>query len=228
MKTAHIRIHKPPPCTQMLSLVPFLELFRLTFITFILNRSMPANCFAHLSHSFPVCCAPVPTYCSLQSTPRPTVPPISTADAYRTRTLPLLNVALLNPLDSACHFVRVWNWGEHRLKVSESVQVTGGWCRLFNEELHNFNSQPSLIKKMKCRRTKWAEHVTRIGEKTNACNVLVATPEGKRPTRRSRYRWVHNIKFDLREVGYGRMEWICLVMDRKQWKAPFHTATPWT
>jgi hypothetical protein len=84
--------------------------------------------------------------------------------------------------------------------------VTGGCGRLHNEELHNFNSEPSLIRKTKCRRTKWAGYVARIEEKTNACNVLVAKPKGKRSTKRSRYRWVHNIKLGLRALGCGRME----------------------
>jgi hypothetical protein len=39
------------------------------------------------------------------------------------------------------------------------------------------------------------------GEKRNAYRILVGKPEGKRPLRRPRRRWVNNIKKDLREVG---------------------------
>jgi hypothetical protein len=42
-----------------------------------------------------------------------------------------------------------------------------------------------------------------MGEKSNACRILVGKPEGKRPLGRPRRRWVDNIKMDLRE-----MEWI--------------------
>jgi hypothetical protein len=37
------------------------------------------------------------------------------------------------------------------------------------------------------------------GPKRNACRILVGKPEGKRPLRSSRRRWVDNIKIDLRE-----------------------------
>jgi hypothetical protein len=38
-----------------------------------------------------------------------------------------------------------------------------------------------------------------MGEKRNACRILVGKPEGKRPLGRPRRRWVDNIKIDLRE-----------------------------
>jgi hypothetical protein len=39
------------------------------------------------------------------------------------------------------------------------------------------------------------------GEKTNAYTILVGKPEGKTPLRRPRFRWVDNIKMNLREIG---------------------------
>jgi hypothetical protein len=54
---------------------------------------------------------------------------------------------------------------------------------------------------IKPRKMKWAWHVARMGEKTNACRILVRNPEGKRPLGRPRRRWVDNIKMDLREIG---------------------------
>jgi hypothetical protein len=58
---------------------------------------------------------------------------------------------------------------------------------------------------------RWAGHVARIGEKRNACRILVGKSDGKRPLRRPRCRWVHNIKIDLREIKWDRMVWIGLI-----------------
>jgi hypothetical protein len=50
---------------------------------------------------------------------------------------------------------------------------------------------------IKSRRMRWAGHVGRMGEKRNAYRILVGKPEGKRPLRIPRRRWVDNIKMDL-------------------------------
>jgi hypothetical protein len=49
----------------------------------------------------------------------------------------------------------------------------------------------------KSRRMRWAGHVARLDEK-NADRILVGEPEGKRPLRRPRCRWVAYIKMDLK------------------------------
>jgi len=46
---------------------------------------------------------------------------------------------------------------------------------------------------------------------------LVGKPEGKRPLRRHRCRWVDN-RMDLQEVGRGYMDWIGLAQDRGRWR----------
>jgi hypothetical protein len=43
---------------------------------------------------------------------------------------------------------------------------------------------------------------------------LVGKPEGRRPLGRPRRRWEDNIKMDLREVGWGGVDWIDLAQDR--------------
>jgi hypothetical protein len=55
-----------------------------------------------------------------------------------------------------------------------------------------------------------------MGEKMNACRILVGTPEGKRPLGRNRRMWEDNIKMDLRGIAWGGMDWIDLVQDRDQ------------
>jgi hypothetical protein len=58
-----------------------------------------------------------------------------------------------------------------------------------------------------------------MGEKSNACSILVEKPEGKRPLVIPRLTWVDNIKIDLREIVWGSMDWIDMAKDRDQWRA---------
>jgi hypothetical protein len=51
-------------------------------------------------------------------------------------------------------------------------------------------------------------------EKRKAYRILVVKPEGKKPLERLRRGWVDNIKMDLREIGWGGMNWIDLAQNR--------------
>jgi hypothetical protein len=62
-----------------------------------------------------------------------------------------------------------------------------------------------------------------MGKTRNAYRILVGKPEGKRPPRRPRRRWVDNMRMDLREIGWDCMDWIDLAQDRDQWRAPVNT-----
>jgi hypothetical protein len=62
------------------------------------------------------------------------------------------------------------------------------------------------------------------GEKLNAYRILVGKPEGNRPLRRPRHRWVDNIKMDLREIGWDGVDWIDMAQDRDQCRAIVNTA----
>jgi hypothetical protein len=44
-------------------------------------------------------------------------------------------------------------------------EVTGGWRKLHNEELHNLYSSPSIIRMIKSRRMRWAGYVARMGRR---------------------------------------------------------------
>jgi hypothetical protein len=102
-------------------------------------------------------------------------------------------------------------------------EVTGGWRKLHNEELHNLYSSSSIIGMIKSRRMRWAGHVTRMEGDRNAYRILMGNPEGKRPLGRPKRRWVDNIKMDLREIGWDGMDWIDLVQNRDQWRALVNT-----
>jgi hypothetical protein len=56
-------------------------------------------------------------------------------------------------------------------------EVTGGWRKLHNEELHDLYYSPSIIRTIKSRRMRWAGHVARM---------RVGKPEGKRSLGRPR------------------------------------------
>jgi hypothetical protein len=58
-----------------------------------------------------------------------------------------------------------------------------------------------------------------MGEKRKAYRNLAGKQEGRRPLGRPRLRWEGNIKVDLREIGWGGMDWIDLAQDRDQWRA---------
>jgi hypothetical protein len=62
-----------------------------------------------------------------------------------------------------------------------------------------------------------------MGEKRHTYRILVGKPEGKRPLGRPRRRWENNIKMDLREIGWGGMDWINLAEDRDQWRVLANT-----
>jgi hypothetical protein len=68
---------------------------------------------------------------------------------------------------------------------------------------------------IKSKRMRWAGHVALMGEKGNAYTLLV----GKRPPGRPRHRWVHNIRMNLGEIGWGGADWIGLAQDRNWCRA---------
>jgi hypothetical protein len=61
------------------------------------------------------------------------------------------------------------------------------------------------------------------GEKRNTYRTLVEKPERKRPLGRPRRKLVDSIKMDLRELGWGGMDWIALAQDRDWWRALVNT-----
>jgi hypothetical protein len=58
-----------------------------------------------------------------------------------------------------------------------------------------------------------------MGEERKVYKVWVGKPEGKRPLGRPRRRWEDGIIMDLREIGFGRVDWIRLAQDSYRWRA---------
>ena len=112
-----------------------------------------------------------------------------------------------------------------RIFGSKRDEVKGEWRKLHDEELKVLYSSPNIIRVIKLRRMRWAEHVARMGERRDVYRNLVGKPEGKRLLGRPRHRWEDNINMDLQEVGCGGMDWIKLVQDRDRWWALVNAVT---
>jgi hypothetical protein len=49
-----------------------------------------------------------------------------------------------------------------------------------------------------------------MGEKRNAYRIMVGKTRKTETTRKTRHRWEDNIRMDLREIGWGGVDWIDL------------------
>ena len=56
---------------------------------------------------------------------------------------------------------------------------------------------PNIVRVIKSRRLRWAEHVARMEEGRSTFKILTGKPTGKRPLGRPRRRWEDNIRIDL-------------------------------
>jgi hypothetical protein len=79
-------------------------------------------------------------------------------------------------------------------------EITGEGRKLHNEELNDLCSKLNIVRVIKCRRTRWADHVARVGERRGVYRILVGKPERKRPLGRPKRKWEDNIKMGLQVV----------------------------
>jgi hypothetical protein len=75
-----------------------------------------------------------------------------------------------------------------RIFGSTKDESTGEWRKLRNEELNDLYCSSSIVRMIKLRRMRWAEHVARMGERRGVYRVLVGKPERKKPFGRPRRR----------------------------------------
>jgi hypothetical protein len=110
-----------------------------------------------------------------------------------------------------------------RIFRTKREKVTGEWRKLKNVELHNLYSSPNIIRQIKSTRMRWAGHMASLGKERKVYKVLVGKPEGKRLVERPRRRWEDGIRIDLKEFGWGDVQWIQLAQDRDRWRAVVNT-----
>jgi hypothetical protein len=108
---------------------------------------------------------------------------------------------------------------ERRLRVFENrilrqifgpkKDAHGEWRRLHNKELNSLYRSPNIVVRViKSRKLRWADHVAKMDEGRNAFNILTGTPAGKRLLERPRRRWEDNIRMDLKEIGIYTRNWL--------------------
>jgi hypothetical protein len=86
-----------------------------------------------------------------------------------------------------------------RIFVHKRNEVTRGWEKFHNEELHGLYFSPN-IRMNQSRRIILPGHVARMGHIENVYKIMVRKLEGKRQLGRSRRRWENNINVDLEEI----------------------------
>ena len=67
---------------------------------------------------------------------------------------------------------------------------------------------PNIVKVIKSRRLRWAEHAARMEEGMSASKISTGKPAGKKPFGRPRCRWEDNIRMDLEEIGINAGNWV--------------------
>jgi hypothetical protein len=72
----------------------------------------------------------------------------------------------------------------------------------------------------------WAEYVARLEIRGIHTGFLLDSQKEKEPLRSPRPMWEDTIKMDLKEIGWGCMDWIHLPQDRDQWWALVNTIDP--
>ena len=82
-----------------------------------------------------------------------------------------------------------------------------------------YDSPFRIVRVIKSRRLRWADHVARMKVGRVAFKILTGTPAGKRPLGRPRRRWVDNIRTDLKEIGIKMRNLVDSTQDRDYWRA---------
>jgi hypothetical protein len=107
--------------------------------------------------------------------------------------------------------------------IPKRDEVTGGSRKLHNEELHNLYSSLSITIMIKSRRMRWAGHVAWMGRRGMHIGYMWENQkerdhyEGQDACGWTILKWI------LREIGWGGMDWIHLAQDRVRWRVVMNT-----
>jgi hypothetical protein len=84
-------------------------------------------------------------------------------------------------------------------------EITVEWRKLCDGRAYDLHCSPNIVRVIKSRRMKWAEHVARTGDERGACSVLLGRSESRR-LEDLRVNWMiilKCIKMFVPEVGWG-------------------------
>jgi len=96
--------------------------------------------------------------------------------------------------------------------------VIGQWGKLQYEELTDLCSSQNIIRVIKSRRTRWAEHVTRIGDRRGAYRGLGGNLRERGHLENLNVGGRIILKWIFRKWNRG-MDWMDLAQDRDRWRA---------
>ena len=81
-----------------------------------------------------------------------------------------------------------------------------------------------IVRLIKSRRLRRADHVARMEEGRSAFIILVCKPSGIRPLGRYRRRWVDNNRMELKEIGINTRNLVDSAQDRDYWRVLVNAA----
>jgi hypothetical protein len=76
--------------------------------------------------------------------------------------------------------------------------------RFHNEEFHSLHHSPNIVRVIKSRRLRSADHIARKEKGTIPSKMLTDKATGRRPLGMPRSRWEDNIRMDLKELYQTR------------------------
>ena len=74
--------------------------------------------------------------------------------------------------------------------------------------MFNLYHSPKIVRVIKCRRLRWADHVFRMKEGRSAFKILTGIPVAKRSLGKPRLRWEDNNRMDLKEIYINTRNWV--------------------
>ena len=87
----------------------------------------------------------------------------------------------------------------------------GEWRKVHNEELHSLHRLPNIVRVIKSRRLKWADHVARMEEGRCAFKIFRGTPAEK-------IFWKDDIRMYLKEIDINTNNWVDSAQDTDYWR----------